>query len=397
MVDIPNIYVYNWNMITRSLDFKKYHNSLFLFGPRQVGKTYLIKHTLSADIFIDLLKHSEFLRYAKDVSLLSKEAEALKKDKGLIVVDEIQRCPELLNEVQLLMEERPQLQFILTGSSARKLKRSGVNLLGGRAITLHLYPFTYQELGKNFILDEAMHFGTLPKVALEKEKQGKIRLLRSYLETYLQEEIHQESLTRNIPAFAKFLELAAYENGNLINFQSLAREVGIHSKTIKEYFCILEDTLLGFLLYPYGKSHRTKMVAHPKFYFFDCGVAAALRNALAGDLTVGTPPYGRAFEHFITLEIKRLLDYSEAESKMSFFRTTDGAEVDLILELKDEVWAIEIKASSEPCLSDARGLRSFIKDHKYAKALCVCLTPRSFVADKIEFIPWQSFLQQLQM
>lgn len=381
-------------MIPRNLNLKKYHSSLFLFGPRQVGKTYLIKHTLSPDIFIDLLKHSEFLRYAKDVSLLSAEVKALNKDKGLIVIDEIQRCPELLNEVQLLMEDKPQLQFILTGSSARKLKRSGVNLLGGRAITLHLYPLTHTELEKDFVLEEAMHFGTLPSIALERNKQDKVRLLKSYAETYLKEEIHQESLTRNIPAFAKFLELAAYENGNLINFQSLAREVGVHSKTIKEYFYILEDTLLGFLIYPYGKSPRTKIVAHPKFYFFDCGVVLTLRNELSSDLVQGTPPYGRAFEHFIMLEIRRLLDYSEIESKMSFFRTTDGAEVDLILEIEKEVWAIEIKAASEPRLSDVRGLKSFIKDHKYTRALCICLTPRAFVLDKIEFVPWQSFMRE---
>lgn len=379
-------------MIPRNLNLKKYHSSLFLFGPRQVGKTFLIKHTLSPDIFINLLQHNEFLRYAKDVSLLSREVKALNKDKGLIVVDEIQRCPELLNEVQLVMEDKPELQFILTGSSARKLKRSGVNLLGGRAITLHLYPLTHRELGKDFMLEEAMHFGTLPSIALEKNKQDKIRLLKSYVETYLQEEIHQESLTRNIPAFAKFLELAAYENGNLINFQSLTREVGVHSKTIKEYFHILEDTLVGFLIYPYGKSPRTRIVSHPRFYFFDCGVVLALRNELSGDLVQGTPPYGRAFEHFIMLEIRRLLDYSEVESKMSFFRTTDGAEVDLILEIGKEVWAIEIKASSEPRPSDVRGLRSFIKDHKYTRALCVCLTPRAFVNDKIEFVQWQSFM-----
>ena len=383
-------------MIPRILNLKKYQSSLFLFGPRQVGKTYLIKHTLSPDIFVDLLKHSEFLRYAKDVSLLSGEVKALNKDKGLIVIDEIQRCPELLNEVQLLMEDKPQLQFILTGSSARKLKRTGVNLLGGRAITLHLYPFTHEELGESFVLEEAMHFGTLPRIALEKKREDKIRLLKSYVETYLQEEIHQEALTRNIPAFAKFLELAAYENGNLINFQSLTREVGVHSKTIKEYFHILEDTLLGFLIYPYGKSPRTKIVAHPKFYFFDGGVVGALRNELSSNLVQGTPPYGRAFEHFIMLEIKRWLDYSEIESKMSFFRTTDGAEVDLILEVGQEVWPIEIKASSEPRLSDVRGLKSFIKDHKYTRALCVCLTPRAFVADNIEFVPWPSFMRELK-
>ena len=383
-------------MIQRALNLKKHKNSLFLFGPRQSGKTFLIKHTLSPDILIDFLKNDEYLRYAKDASLLSKEADMLERGKRLIVIDEIQRCPELLNEVQLIMEEKPDMQFIMTGSSARKLKRAGVNLLGGRAITLHLFPLTHYELGKNFDLYQAMQFGTLPKIALTKDTQDKIRLLKSYIETYLKEEIRQESLTRNIPAFAKFLELAAYENGNVINFQNIARETGVHSKTVKEYFHILEDTLLGFFLKPYGKSHRTKIVAHPKFYFFDCGVVSALKGALSGQLTQGSPPYGKAFEHFIVIEAARLLDYAEVEARLEFFKTTDGAEVDLILEFRDELWAIEIKASTQPGSSDIRGLKSFIKDHKYTQAVCVCLTPRPFKSGDITFLPWQDFMSKLQ-
>ena len=382
-------------MVTRTLNLKKYHNSLFLFGPRQAGKTYLIKHTLSPDIFINLLKHDEYLRYVKNVSLLSGEVKSLEKNKGLIIIDEIQRYPELLDEVQLIMEEKPAMQFIMTGSSARKLKRAGVNLLGGRAITLRLYPFTHEELGKDFVLEEAMHFGTLPQIATKKSRQDKARLLKSYVETYLKEEIRQESLTRNIPAFARFLELAAYENGNLINFQSLAREIGVHSKTIKEYFHILEDTLIGSLLHPYRKSHRTKAVSHPKFYFFDCGIIPALKNELSGSLVRGTPPYGKAFEHFIINETQKLLDYSETEATSSFFRTTDGAEVDLILEFKKEIWAIEIKASDSPHPGQTRGLKSFAKDHKCTRAICVCLASRSFITDNIEFVPWQDFMRQL--
>ncbi|MEW5759067.1 MAG: AAA family ATPase [Candidatus Omnitrophota bacterium] len=383
-------------MIPRLLDLTKFRKSLFLFGPRQVGKTYLIKNTVSADIFINLLKHDEFLRYLKNPALISQEITALKKDNPVIVIDEIQRCPELLNEVHLVMENIPNTQFILTGSSARKLRRAGVNLLGGRAITLHLYPFTYQELKEDFILDDALRFGEIPSVALEKNKADKIRLLKSYIETYLKEEIQQESLTRNIPAFAKFLELAGYENGNILNFQNLSREVGVHSKTIKEYFHILEDTLIGFFLYPYTKSHRAKIISHPKFYFFDCGVVSALKGELNSELKSQTLPYGRAFEHFILLEIIKLCSYSERDIKLSFFRTKDGAEVDLILELENSItWAIEIKSSNEPVLSEVRGLRSFISDHNYAKAFCICLTPRKFTKEGIEFIPWGEFMQLL--
>lgn len=383
-------------MINRTLNLSAYKNSLFLFGPRQVGKTYLIKHTLSHDLFIDLLKHSEFLRYSKDVSILSQEVEALKKENCCIVIDEIQRCPQLLNEIQLIMGNKEGAQFILTGSSARKLRRAGTNLLGGRAITLHLHPLTSEELADDFSLEEALQFGTVPNIVIEKDRQNKIRLLKSYVEIYIKEEIQQESLIRNIPAFARFLELAAYENGNIINFQNIAREVGIHSKTIKEYFYILEDTLLGFLLYPHAKSHRIKIISHPKFYFFDPGIVAALRGELFQNLVSGTSPYGTVFEHWTFLETKRTLDYYEKESKMSFFRTSDGAEVDLILEIEGKIWAIEIKSSKEPRLSDVRGLRSFIKDHKYDRAICVCQTPRTFVNEKIEFLPWRDFIMQLK-
>lgn len=382
-------------MFKRTLDLTKIHMSMFLFGPRQVGKTFLIQKTLSPDLMIDLLRQGEFLRYTQDVSHLSREIFALKKTKALVVLDEIQRCPDLLNEVQIIMGSHPGIQFILTGSSARKLKRAGINLLGGRAITLHLHPLTSNEMAEYFSLTQCLMFGSIPGIVLEQKEEDKSRLLNSYIETYLKEEIQQESLTRNIPAFAKFLELAAFENGNIINYQSIAKEIGIDSKTVKEYFQILEDTLIGFLFPPYSKSHRKRIVSHPKFYFFDCGVVSALRGTLMQNLSAGTPPFGRAFEHFVILETKRNLDYKEKNNKISFFRTSDGAEVDMILEINGEVWAIEIKSSPTPGVSDIKGLRSFIKDHKFNRAICVCTTPRKYIIDGIEFLPWTDFLQQL--
>ena len=382
-------------MITRTLDLTCGKYSLFLFGPRQTGKTYLINHTLKPDLFINLLKQSEIIRYANDPSLLSKEIEALQRKNLLVVVDEVQHCTQLLNEIHFIMEKRPDIKFIMTGSSARKLKRSALNLLGGRALTFHLHPLTHEELGDKFLLDDALHFGTLPKIALETTKQNKIRLLRSYVETYLKEEIQQEALTRNMPLFARFLDLAGFENGNILNFNNISREVGAHSKTIKEYFQILEDTLIGFFLRPYSKSFRKKLVSHPKFYFFDCGIVTTLQHRLSSMLSAGSPPYGLAFEHFILLEIKRLLDYREREATMSFFRTTDGAEVDIILEKGNDVWALEIKASTSPRMESLRGLRSFIKDHTCHRAICICQTPRAYVNEKIEFLPWQEFLKEV--
>ena len=384
-------------MIKRTLNIDNFKQSMFLFGPRQVGKTYLIKNSISYDLYIDLLESRQYLAYFKDPSLLSREIAALSKKNCRVIIDEIQRCPDLLNEVQLNIDNRGDaIQFILTGSSARKLRRGGTNLLGGRAIRLNLYPCTSEELGLLFNLDEVLKYGSIPKIILEGEEQNKNRELHSYVDLYLKEEIQQESLTRNIPAFAKFLELAGHENGNILNFNNISREVGVHSKTIKDYYNILEDTLLGFMLYPFSRSHRERLISHPKFYLFDLGVANALRGEGMPETNKISPAYGRAFEHFIILEVKRLLDYREREVKMSFFRTSDGAEVDLILEFgRDEVWAVEIKSSSQPQLNSLRGLRSFIKDHKVSKAICACKSMRPYKDQEIDFLPWQDFLAQL--
>ena len=382
-------------MFKRVLDLNKYKQSFFLFGPRQVGKTFLIKSTLSPDLYINLVDPDAFKRYSRNPSLLSKEIASLKKERCQVVIDEVQRLPDLLNEVQLIMDNRGNVQFILTGSSARKLRRAGVNLLGGRAIILHLHPLTQAEIGDEFILDEALRFGSIPNLVKEKDPENRVRLLKGYVEIYLKEEVQQEALVRNIPAFSRFLELAAHENGNVLNFQNIARETGVHSKTIKEYFEILEDTLLGFLLLPFGKSPRRKVISHPKFYFFDTGVVSALKGEAAGELIPGTAPYGKAFEHFIFLETKRWLDYREREAKLSFFRTSDGTEVDFIMERGKEVWAVEVKASSEQRLSDVRGLRSFMRDHQLRRSICVCLSPRAFTDGGVEFLPWQEFLREI--
>lgn len=382
-------------MFKRLLSLKKDQNSFFLFGPRQTGKTSLIQHDLKPDIFLNLLKQAEFLRYSKDPTLFSAEVEKLKIKKPLIVVDEIQRCPYLLNEIHSLMESKRGIRFVMTGSSAKKLRQKGVNLLGGRAQTKHLFPLTYLEMGEAFDLDEVLHFGSLPRIVTESQAENKIQFLKSYVETYLQEEIQQEALTKNIPAFARFLELAAFENGHLLNFNNLSRDVGVHSKTIREYYQILEDTLVGFYLYPYTRSHRERLVSHPRFYLFDTGLVFALQQRLSSPLLKGTPPYGDAFEHWVILETKRLLSYRSREAKISFFRTSDGAEVDMILELGHKVWAVEIKSAPDPRLSDLKGLKSFLSDHKVDRAICVCQTPRAYQKDKVEFLPWKSFLEEI--
>lgn len=382
-------------MFKRILKLSDQNNSFFLFGPRQTGKTSLLKDSFKPDLYIDLLKNKEFLRYGSDLSLLEKEVSVLGNKRGCVIIDEIQRLPQLLNEVHSLMEANPHVQFVLTGSSARKLRAKGTNLLGGRALTFKLYPLTHIEMGTTFNLEDALKFGSLPKIASQKDEKTKIRLLRSYVETYLKEEIQQEALTRNVPAFAQFMELAAFDNGNLLNYNNIATSVGIGSKIIKEYYQILEDTLIGFYLYPYTKSHRDKLTLHPKFYFFDTGVVRALKKELQAGLIAKTKPYGHAFEHWCLLETKRLLDYAETEASLSFFRTNNDAEVDLILEMRGATWAIEFKSSEHPEMSKIKGLTSFISDHRYDHALCVCQTPRRYKSGKIEFWPWQEFMKML--
>lgn len=383
-------------MLTRILTVSPKH-SFFLLGPRQVGKTHWVHHHLKPDLFINLLLHKEYLRYARDPSLLSKEIDHLKshKKKILVVIDEIQKCPELLNEVHLLMESGYPLRFVLTGSSARKLRKGGVNLLGGRALTYHMFPLTDEEWGKSFDLDLALSYGSMPSIVMQETVSDKALLLESYVETYLKEEIQQEALTRNLPAFSRFLELAAFENGHLLNLNNLSREVGVHSKTIKEYFQILEDTLIGFFLYPYTRSHRQKLVAHPKFYFFDPGVVSALRRELSVEKIPGTSIYGNAFEHWCLLEIQKRISYHHREARLSFFRTADGTEVDLILEIKKQVWAIEIKSSNNIHSSALKGLQSFARDHDYDRLICLSTTPRAYQAGGVEILPWQDFMGEL--
>lgn len=371
-------------------------SSSFLFGPRLTGKTFLIENTLQPDLFINLLDYDSFMRYSTNPSLLVKETNKLTQARALVVIDEIQKCPELLNSVHLLIEQKKNVRFILTGSSARKLRKVGVNLLGGRAITMRLHPLIEEELKDLFVLDDILHYGALPKIYLENDQIEKAKVLKSYVETYLREEIAQEAMVRNLPAFTRFLELAADENGNIINFQKIAREAGIHSKTIKEYFQILEDTLIGRMIYPFKKLTRRRLSSHPKFYFFDCGIVTVLKRGLQKELLRSSTEYGRAFEHWVFTELSAALDYYELEAKLSFYHTADGAEIDFMIEKGNDLWAVEVKASPNPDLSSLRGLRGFLKDCPEAKGFCVCATPRPYVDANIEFLACRDFVQLIR-
>lgn len=381
-------------MITRQLTPPEKH-SFFLFGPRQTGKSTLMGSVFSKEraLYFDLLKAREHHRLSAEPSLFRDEVDRRDKKITHVVVDEIQKLPGLLDEIHSMIESENPPYFCLSGSSARKLKRAHANLLAGRAWTYRLYPLTHRELGDRFRLERALALGTLPIIYLSEEKEAR-KILKSYVETYLKEEIQAEALVRNLGGFLRFLPLAAEENGNLINFSNLSRETGTSYKTIQEYYRILEDTLLGFLLYPYSKSVRRRLVKQPKFYFFDTGVQRAITGKVRVELAPRTAEFGRAFEHFMILEIMRLADYGELDYQFSFYRSTAHAEVDLIIRTpRDRVFAVEMKASDAPHSAQLTGLQSFAEIEPKAELYCASLAPRRRVTSGITILPWQDIFE----
>jgi len=313
-------------------------HSFFLFGPRNTGKSSLLTHTYSKKncFWIDLLNPLEEEKYFKDPSLLSHEVLALEKKIKFVVIDEIQKLPKLLDLVHYLIEKTDKI-FILTGSSAKKLKYGGANLLAGRAFVYHLYPLSTFEIGKDFNIEEALAWGTLPAVLYKMQTiDEKIAFLQAYTQTYLKEEIWVEQFVRKMAPFRRFLEVSAQSNGHIINFSKLAKDVGVDDKTIKQYFSVLEDTLMGFFLEPFHSSVRKRLSLKPKFYFFDTGVCRALTRTLSVPLIKSTSYYGCVFEHFIILECVRLASYFYPEYRFSYLKTRDDVEIDLIVERPDQ-------------------------------------------------------------
>ena len=382
-------------MIDRIIDIPKNH-SFFLFGPRQTGKSTLLKTSLSREyaLYYDLLDPREYRRLKEHPERFMEEVQTRSERFTHVLVDEIQQVPELLDTVHAMMEGENSPYFCMSGSSARKLKRGKANLLAGRAWNYNLFPLTHSELGKDFSLTKALDVGTLPRAYLA-DRTETIEMLYAYVDTYLKEEIEQEAMVRNISGFLRFLSLAGNENGNIINFSVIGRQAGIASNTVKEYFRILEDTLLGFFLFPYT-SQRRQLAKHPKFYFFDTGVQRAVNGTLESVILEGTSEFGRAFEHFIILEIMRLASYRRARHRFFFYRTDGGAEVDLIVETaKRKTYAIEIKASTDPHSSSLRGLQSFKEIQTDAELICACLTTKRRKFRDITIMPWQELFEMV--
>ena len=382
-------------MIARLINIPK-TQSFFLFGPRQTGKSTLIETTFRENIWkIDLLMTDQFLKYTKNPEQFRLESiEKIEKDAiNRIFIDEIQRLPSLLNEIQWLIQNT-QCQFILTGSSARKLKRGGANLLAGRAVRRNLYPFIYEEIAESFSLPDVLQFGTLPGVYGE-NAEAKIDILRAYAETYLKEEILAAGLVRNLGGFSRFLDLAASQSGELISYTSIGRECHLPARTVQAHYDILEDTLIGFRLSPWNKSIRKRMVAHSKFFLFDLGVT----NALTRQLTAPPDPvrFGRLFEQFIILETHRLLNYHQSEAAIYFWRTNHGAEVDLLIEKYGRIiGAFEIKSTSQVTGSHLSGLRSFHQDHPNVSLHVVAMVEHRYRLDEVEVLPWKEYIVKLK-
>ncbi|MBU6196266.1 MAG: DUF4143 domain-containing protein [Cyanobacteria bacterium REEB446] len=425
-------------------------HSFFLFGPRQVGKTTLIKSSFALDscLIYDLLIPEELRRLKMNPGRFRDEIIYRDSKYTHVFIDEVQKLPEILDEIHYLLENmKKPPAFILSASSVRKLKgtarnrtssrlrrtndrsvlrvhedheddenaeiedceqspkRSNANMLGGRAFSFSLFGLTHLELmqSSKFSLYRSLEFGSLPaiyllsmggdenaEIGVRQQCQDAILALRSYVNTYIKEEIQMEALVRNLDTFTEFLKLAADENTNVLNYSNIASDIGVSSATVKEYYQILEDTLLGFYLRPYSSRLRKKLSKHPKFYFFDTGVTRALQQKLSLELTPKTKEFGKAFEHFIIKEFIYTANYLNPDYQFSYYRTENNAEVDLIIEAPTgKVFAVEIKASDTPKNSELKGLKSFKTLVPEASLICASLAEKRYKLDEdIWVYPW---------
>lgn len=388
-------------MFDRTINTSK-SNSFFLFGARGTGKsTYIFKNYSGEEtLFIDLLNPDEETKLLRNPNLLLERIKGGGSQLRRVVIDEIQKLPKLLNLVHQQIEESKRLkhplQFILTGSSARKLRRGAANLLAGRAFLYHLFPLTHLELGEVFNLAAVLQYGSLPQIFSYDTPGDKRLYLETYARTYLKEEIWNEQIVRKLEPFAHFLEVAAQGNGKILNFSKIGRDIGSDTKTVQSYYQILEDTLAGFILPAYHRSVRKRQTTAPKFFFFDTGVKRSLDGTLTVDLIPQTYAFGDAFEHFILLEIFRLCSYRENDYRFSYFRTHEDAEVDLIIERPGKIpLLVEIKSSEQVDAADLKSLERVAQDFGPCEPLCLSRdkTPRKIGNTSI--LHWQEGLKMI--
>lgn len=362
--------------------------SFFLFGPRGTGKTTWVKTAFPNSVYIDLLEAEIFNDLLANPQRLSNFIPT--GFKGWVIIDEVQRVPDLLHEIHRLIENK-KYKFILTGSSPRKLKRKGPNLLAGRALTLSMHPLSAAELGDDFRLEHSLKYGQLPSVYAQTEPK---KYLEAYVKTYLEEEIRQEGLTRNLSAFTRFLEAASFSQGSVLNISSVARECAVERKVVENYFSILEDLMIAYRIPIFSKKSKRRLVAHSKFYFFDAGVYRTVRPM--GPLDSPQEADGVALETLFLQELAALNDALGLGYKIYYWRTSGGREVDFILYGSKGMLAFEITKTGRINSAMLGGLKSFLDDYPMAKAYFVYGGTRRMHEGKIEIVPVLEALKNLK-
>lgn len=362
-------------------------NSIFLFGPRGTGKTSWIKSHLATDIYLDLLDFSVYSPLAANPNRLENLIPA--DYDGWIIIDEVQRIPELLNEVHRLIELR-HFRFLLTGSSARSLKRAGVNLLAGRALRYHMHPLIAQELGAEFNLSYSLQYGLLPAAIGHADPK---KYLESYVQTYIREEVLQEGLTRNIGSFTAFLEAASFSQGQVLNLSEIARELSLNRITVANYFDILDDLLLGIRISAFSQRAKRKVITHQKFYFFDAGVFKTLRPM--GPLDSSEEADGSALETIFLQSLRAVNDYYGLDYKIYFWRTLAGDEVDFVIYGPRGFHAFEIKRSATITNKSLKGLKTFGEEYPEASLSILYLGKQREYHGTIKAIPLDEALREL--
>lgn len=364
--------------------------SFFLFGPRGTGKSTWIKDRFPDAYLIDLLKHDCYREFLGHPELLIHIVEG-NLEKRVFVIDEVQRNPDLLDTVHLLIEKHPSITFVLTGSSSRKLKRSGVDLLAGRAVKSVCHPFMASEMGKAFSLDEALQTGLIPLVVASESE--KIQTLRAYLDLYVREEVQAEGLVRNLSAFARFLEAATFSHGSLLNATVIGRECHVNRMTVEGYLNVLEDLYLAKRLPLFSRHAKRELIAHDKFYYFDVGVYRMLRPK--GPLDTPEQINGTALEGLVYQHLRAWIDYSCSDSTLWFWRTRGGSEVDFVIYGEATFVAIEVKNSNRIYPKDLNGLQTFHTDYPQAQRLLLYRGHEQMMINGVVCMPCDIFLKSL--
>jgi predicted AAA+ superfamily ATPase len=370
--------------------FQSPKSSYFLFGPRGTGKTTWLKQNLKNELSIDLLDPGLYRRYKARPERLREFIEG-NPEKKIVIIDEIQKAPELLDVVHALMEEKPELQFILTGSSARKIKQKGVDLLGGRAVVRSLHPFMASELKDKFNLEKSLQIGLVPLVFAAQKPED---TLDAYISLYIKEEVQMEGLVRNLGNFARFLEAISFSHGSVLNISNVSRECEVERKSVQGYIEVLCDLLMAYYLPVFTKKAKRAVIQHPKIFLFDTGAFRTLRPS--GPLDRPGEIGGPALEGLVAQHIRAWIDYSRSSCRLFYWRTKAGTEIDFVIYGKEGFWAIEVKNSRDIRKNDLRPLKTFHQDYPECTPLFVYRGDEKLLIDDILCVPCETFLKSIK-